>query len=308
MKHNYSKTAHQKKELALAIELDKDIINRLFFSARNLVVTKALYTIENHLLNLGFDVKASWEESSFGNPHIRIVMYEKKKEHYRSLLIKRETEGEWNPERTSSVMYNLEKIEWSAYAPYQLSAHVMNFQSELSSASFFDMVKELVESCNYPFNDLTMPRQAKIDALNKVESSRGNVYMTELFEMARQNVAYNTLRDIQHYFKDNGFKVSLSVPDLKADESNISVTFVNTNFTFTFDISVNRIKCDDFPVSISPYMYTFGRIHNTVQTKTKSTVLGKYLSFIFSKDFEDTINGFVNGMNYPFSYESQSSF
>jgi len=308
MKHNYTKTFHQKKELAVAIEQQSDIVNRLFFSARNLAVTKALYTIENHLLNLGFDVRASWEESSFGNPHIEIVMNEKKKEHYRSLRIKRETEGEWNPERTSSVMYTLEKIEWSAYSPYQLSAHVINFQSELASASFFDMVKDLVEACNYPFNDLTMSRQAKIDALNAVESSRGTEYLTELFEMARQSVVYNTLRNIQHYFKDNGFKVSLSVPDLKSDTSDISVHFVNTNFTFTFDISVNRVKFDDFSVSISPYMYTFGRIHNTVQTKTKSTVLGKYLTFIFSKDFEDTISSFVNGMNYPFNYESQSSF
>lgn len=30
MKHNYSKTFHQKKELAVAIELQEDLINRLF--------------------------------------------------------------------------------------------------------------------------------------------------------------------------------------------------------------------------------------------------------------------------------------
>lgn len=308
MKHNYSKTFHQKKELAVAIELQADLINRLFFSARNLTVTKALYTIENHLNNLGFDVKAEWSESSFGNPHIELVMMEKKKEHYRSLRIKRSTEGEWHPERTSSVMYTLEKIESSVHSPYQLSAHVMNFQQELASTSFFDIVNKLVDACNYPFNDLTISYPDKIKSLQSVENSRDLEYMTELFEMSRQCVVYQTLRNIQHYFKDNGFKVLLSVPDLKADESDITVNFVNTNFTFTFDISVNRTKCDDFPLSISPYMYSFGRIHNTVQTKTKSKALSNYLTFIFAKEFEETISTFVNGMNYPFNYESQSSF
>lgn len=308
MKHNYAKTFHQKKDLTVAIELQEDLVNRLFFSARNLTVTKALYTIENHLMNLGFDVRASWKESSFGNPHIEVIMVEKKKEHYRSFLIKRSTEGEWHPERTSSIMYKLEKIEWSVYTPYQLSAHVMNFQNELASASFFNIVNDLVEACNYPFNDLTISYNDKIKYLEAVETGRNTEYMTELFEMARQNVVYNTLRDIQHYFKDNGFMVSLSVPDLKADESDITVRFVNTNFTFTFDISVSRTKFDDIPLDVSPYLYSFGRIHNTVQTKTKSKALSNYLTFIFAKEFENTISTFVNGMNYPFSYESQSSF
>lgn len=79
MKHNYSKTFHQKKELAVAIELQEDLINRLFFSARNLAITKALYTLENHLMKLGFDVKAEWKESSFGDPHIELIMMEKRK-------------------------------------------------------------------------------------------------------------------------------------------------------------------------------------------------------------------------------------
>jgi hypothetical protein len=184
----------------------------------------------------------------------------------------------------------------------------MNFQQELASTSFFDMVNKLVDACNYPFNDLTISYPDKIKSLEAVENSRGLEYMTELFEMSRQCVVYQTLRNIQHYFKDNGFKVLLSVPDLKADESDITVNFVNTNFTFTFDISVNRTKCDDFPLSISPYMYSFGRIHNTVQTKTKSKALSNYLTFIFAKEFEDIISTFVNGMNYPFNYESQSSF
>ncbi len=97
---------------------------------------------------------------------------EKKKEHYRSLRIKRHTEGEWHPERTSSIMYKLEKIESSVYSPYQLSAHVMNFQQELASPSFFDMVKNLVESCNYPFNDLTISYPDKIKSLEAVENSK----------------------------------------------------------------------------------------------------------------------------------------
>lgn len=308
MKHNYSKNYHNKKELAVAIELQSDLINRLFFSARNLTVTKALYTIENYLINLGFDVKATWKESSFGDPHIEIIMIEKKKEHYRSLLIKRSTEGEWHPERTSSIMYKLNKIEWSAYTPYQISAHVLKFQQELASPSFFDMVKDLIDACNYPFNNLTTSYSDKITALVTLEDGRDNDYMTELFDMSRECVIYNTLRDIQHYFKDNGFKVVLTEPDLNSDVSEIAVKFVTPTFSFTFDISLHRVKFDDFPASVSPYMYSFGRIHNTVQTKTKSRVLGNYLSFIFAKEFEDKMSEFINGLNYPFNYESQSSF
>lgn len=308
MKHNYSKNYHNKKELAIAIETQTDLINRLFFSARNLTVTKALYTIENHLINLGFDVKAEWKESSFGDPRIEIIMLEKKKEHFRSLLIKRSTEGQWHPERTSSIMYKLDKIEWSAYTPYQISAHVLSFQHELASPYFFDMVNNLVAACNYPFNNLTMSYADKIPALVSVEDCRGTDYISDLFTMSRECVIYSTLRDIQHYFKDNGFKVTLNEPDLNTDESDITVKFVNPNFTFTFDISINRVKFAEFPASISPYMYAFGRIHNTVQTKTKSRVLSNYLGFIFAQSFEDKMNEFVNGMNYPFNYESQSSF
>jgi hypothetical protein len=306
MKHNYSKNYHNKKELAIAIETQTDIINRLFFSARNLTVTKALYTIENHLGNLGFDVKAEWKESSFGDPHIELIMMEKKKEHYRSLRINRHVEGEWHPERTSSVMYKLEKIESSVYSPYQLSAHVINFQQELASTSFFDMVNNLVAACNYPFNNLTMSYANKITAMVAVEDGRGTDYLSDLFTMSRDCVIYNTLRDIQHYFKDNGFKVSLSEPDLNSDESDITVSFVNPNFRFTFDISIERVKFNEFPASISPYMYAFGRIHNTVQTKTKSRVLSNYLGFIFAQAFEDKMAEFINGLNYPFNYESSA--
>lgn len=308
MQHNYSKNFYNKKELLVVIESQDQLINRLFFAARNLSVSKALYLIEDHFAQLGFDVKADWNESSFGNPSIDITLFEKKKEHLRYCRLKRSTEGEWNPERTSSVMYSLEKVEWGSYSPYKLSAHVINFQQELASPAFFSMVNELVHACNYPFNNTAMSYADKIPALIAVEDARGNDYMKELFAMSRETAIYNTLRNIKGYFKDNGFKVALVEPDLSQDESDITVQFVQPNFKFTFDISISRLKFDDFPADISPFMYKFGRIHNTAQTPTKSKVLTNYLAFIFAPDFESHMEKFVNGLNYPFNYDSASSF
>jgi len=308
MQHNYSKNFHNKKELLVAIESQEHLINRLFFAARNLSVSKTLYVIETHLAQLGFDVKAEWNESSFGNPSLEIILFEKKKEHLRYCRLKRSTEGEWNPERTSSVMYSLEKVEWGSYSPYKLSAHVINFQQELASTTFFSMVSELVHACNYPFNNTSMSYADKIPALIAVEDARGNDYMKELFAMSRETAIYNTLRNIKDYFKEKGFKVTLTEPDLSQDVSDIAVQFVQPNFKFTFDISINRLKFDDFPADVSPFMYKFGLVHNTVQTPTKSKVLRDYLTLIFSPDFESHMDKFVNGLNYPFNYESASSF
>lgn len=283
-----------------------DLILSLFFSGRNLSISNALYQIETYLCKLGFDIRAEWKESSFGNPLICIYYNNKNKHHQYSCELKRSKEGSWDSVRSSSIMYKLEKVTSTEYTPYQISAHILALQHALASQVFFDMVSGLVNTCNYPFGDNTTSYDDKITALNTLENGRGTDNLNDLFEMSRKYSVYNLLREIKREFNCNGFKVIVYDPDLTTDTPFITVELLKPNATF--DIKIHRIKVDEIPNGISPYMYKFGYACNMSSSKSKARHLADFQVYTLQSPFEDKMDELVNGLNYPFSYESQSSF
>jgi hypothetical protein len=283
-----------------------DVILSLFFSGRNLSISNVLYQIETYLGKLGFDVRAEWKESSFGNPLIYIYYNNKNKHHQYSCELKRSKEGSWDSVRSSSIMYKLEKVTSTEYTPYQISAHILALQHALASQVFFDMVNGLVNACNYPFGDTTVSYDDKITALNALENGCGTDHLADLFEMNRKYSVYNLLREIKREFSCNGFKVIVHDPDLSTDTPFITVELLKPNATF--DIKVHRIKVDEIPDGISPYMYKFGNACNMSSSNSKARHLADFQVYTLKSPFEDKMDELVNGLNYPFSYESQSSF
>lgn len=147
---DYTAAANHAKALETAFrEQPRDVLNRLFFAARNGAISLALREVENHFGDRGMNVRAHWHESSFGNPHIEIAFKDKRSgEHPRRVALKRsEASTRGLP---SNVLYTLQSVEAEAYYPRKPKA-VEAFEAELGSEDFQKKMRAWVAGTNHPF-------------------------------------------------------------------------------------------------------------------------------------------------------------
>ena len=128
-----------------------DTVNRLFFAARNGAISHLLRSFEHHFHTLGFDVRASWEESSFPGVCVVLIAHDKRTGHHtRRLHLERTSPGKPNS-LPSDLVYALSSVQVGEYYPHRKPKVAERLDDELASESFHKMAAELIDGANYPF-------------------------------------------------------------------------------------------------------------------------------------------------------------
>lgn len=124
------------------------VLNRLFFMAKNGAIDHLLREFEHYFRDKGFAVKATWDEHSRGAA-VRLVFLDKKKvEHSRTIYLERSVERA--PDDVSPCMYAVKRIDTSEY--YRVMPKFAVDIHELMSAEEFQaLATRLVNGANYPF-------------------------------------------------------------------------------------------------------------------------------------------------------------
>lgn len=129
----------------------QDIINRLFFAARNGAISHLLREFEGHFRDRGLDVRAQWKESSMGSPCITLTLHDKRKgEHVRYLWLNR-TDEVSSSSLPSTLVYELKSIQAGEYYPRRKPQVAIDFDDVLQTAEFEALARTWVNGANYPF-------------------------------------------------------------------------------------------------------------------------------------------------------------
>ena len=129
-----------------------DVINRLFFAARNGAISLLLRRLEHYFGDKGFDVRAKWSESSFPGVTIKLVMHDKRRgEHTRSISVDRESVLASSSSVPSSLCYKLKGIHNGEYYRSRKPKVAIDFDEILGSEDFRLLAIEWVNGVNYPF-------------------------------------------------------------------------------------------------------------------------------------------------------------
>lgn len=289
--HTYDE---RKKSLSNIVNQDS-LINRLFYCSRNLKIIEAISFVEDYFKQQSFKVKADWSESSFGtSAFFKIVLFDKKKEFEYSFTVSRKSFG--NTELTSSLIYEL-KPGTGCYNRYPLSQHHQDFLLTLKSDTFFKLLSSKINFCNYPFNiEGSFDEKSKLTKLiNKDEK-----FYVELFNVAKKSVHNYVLRNIKTYLQDYGFDVSLVL-----NFDTIKMTLDKFNFDSFIILDKENIKPS---IDVSGEMVQASYVGNISGSTSKAKKLNDFVKLITSKEFEKYIKEEINQLNYPFGYESFSSY
>lgn len=303
MRHNDKLTFEQKTERTLNFLNESDLLNRLFFAGRNNAIAYALYQIEDYFRAQGFNVVCNWKESSFQKATIELIFKDKKQTHYRTCWLNRERETVGHNE-VSHLMYSVDYVSSTEYSPYQLSAHLISFQNELASQSFLSLITGLVNGVNYPFGHEQMSYADKVKALKSIKASEETY--SDMFATARSVTIFNALRTIQHDFDKAGFNVVVRPPVVNHEKGFITVELIKPNVSINLEFE--QIKNEQISTCISQYMYKFTKVGSVSSSTSKARVLNDFIVYTSSPEFATLLDRSINGLNYPFMYDSLSSF
>jgi hypothetical protein len=127
-----------------------DILNRLFFSARNGAIASLLRDFEHYFADQGLSVRAHWEECSMRAPRVSLRLVDKRTgQHDRHIYLVREVEPADNV--PSQCVYGVSSIDTGAYYPHRTPKIAEQFDAILASAEFQALAPKLVNGANYPF-------------------------------------------------------------------------------------------------------------------------------------------------------------
>lgn len=147
---DYNDTARNAQALESAFRSQpKDVLNRLFFAARNGAISNMLREVERYFRDRDLEVRADWKESSFGSPHVELVLVDKRTgEHKRMVMLKRTDAG--TRDLPSNLVYTLEGIDVGAY--YTRKPKIAEtFETLLADEGFQTQMRLWVAGTNHPF-------------------------------------------------------------------------------------------------------------------------------------------------------------
>ena len=134
---------------------DKDLRNRLFFSARNLAIEAVLLRLENLLLREGFPAKCEWSESSFGGPTVNVMMANPKPAEdsweFGTCRLRIKRERETAPDDLSSCFYTLESVETGEYWRGRQPAKLLAFRDRVQALANEGVLATEIMKVNFPF-------------------------------------------------------------------------------------------------------------------------------------------------------------
>lgn len=278
-----------KIEKLQTLTTDKDVINRLFYSSRNLKIEELCYTVRKYFQNKGFKVNTDWRESSFGDTAAFVITFlEKRNEFEYRFVINRKR----SLERLTSDLVYIARSGTGCYTRYQISANHQNFINEVQSDTFFIMIDDLVKNVNYPFNEV-------IDVFNPIVDNENMI--SNLFAISKESSRFYFLKKIEQYFNDKGLYISVQF------NNNICQIILDKPY-FVFDVLIEKQIIENVQKDVDNTMLKFDKFGQVMATNSKSKKIPEFLNIVLSNDFKDFISSTINCMNYPFSYQSYSSF
>lgn len=299
MLHNYEQSFSDKLGLLKNIDKQDSLVHRLFYCARNLKIMEALHSVENYLTAKGFKVKCEWSESSFGeSATFKIKLIEKKYDFDYPFRITRKSLIS-SDKFISQLLYEAQPGT-GCYTRYAVSQDHHRFINEVNSDDFFSYLHQQINLINYPF-DQYLKLDEKRDRSNSVCDNE--VYIRELFNIAKNSSKFIVMQNIKKFLDDNGFEVSV------ASSGDINEWFC-INLLKTKSLTYVIIKkeiVDNIPFGLVGEMFIFDAL-NIHPIKSKAKKVHDYFSFLNSDIFEAFVRDQINLMNYPFGYESLSSF
>lgn len=299
MLHNYKQSFSEKLELLQNIDKQDSLVHRLFYCSRNLKIMEAIHSVENYLTTKGFKVKCKWNESSFGNSATFTITFIEKKYDFdypfrltRNSLVK-------SDKFISQLLYETQPGT-GCYTRYSISQQHQMFINEIRSDYFFNFLHRQINLINYPF-DQFLNLDEKKDKSNDV--CENEEYVRELFNIAKNSSKFIVMQNIKKFLDDNGFEVSVT----SSGDGNewFCINLLKTK-SLTYVIIKKEI-IENIPFCLIGEMFSFDSL-NIHPIKSKSKKVHDYFSFLNSDIFEDFVRDQINLMNYPFGYESLSSF
>lgn len=129
----------------------------LFFAARNLAIEAMCLRIETSMLRQGFDVRAVWRESSFGNPVLELRLKNPKPTSsgwtYASatVALTRDTIPVHQRDSISECFYAVASVHATEYWPWRESKLVSGFREQVKKWDDEGYFVSEVAKVNFPF-------------------------------------------------------------------------------------------------------------------------------------------------------------
>lgn len=148
----YAEKSAQTVELAQQLRASpSEVINRLFFAARNGAISHLLRTLEHEFRAHKLNAVAKWKESSMSGTHVELLFIDPRgTEHTRRIWVDREDVGH-TLDLPSRLVYRLRSIDVSEYYPHRTPKIAEAIAQVLSSAEFKDKASRWINGVNYPF-------------------------------------------------------------------------------------------------------------------------------------------------------------
>lgn len=150
MIHNENKSLDEKEKIIKEVfNKDDDLINRLFFMAKNGAISRILREFEHFFMDKDMKVKAEWKEDyRYAYVHLKLIV--RKNEHERLVSIKRDKIHP-EPKGISPCLYSLNKISNSEYYGSKKPKAAVDFDEILGNDEFAILAEKLIRGVNYPF-------------------------------------------------------------------------------------------------------------------------------------------------------------
>lgn len=150
MIHNENKSLDEKEKIIKEVfNKDDDLINRLFFMAKNGAISRILREFEHFFMDKDMKVKAEWKEDyKFASIHLKLIT--KTNGHERTISIKR-SKIHPEPKGISPCLYSLYAIANSEYYRSKKPKAAVDFDEILGSEEFAILAEKLIRGVNYPF-------------------------------------------------------------------------------------------------------------------------------------------------------------
>jgi len=152
--------------------------------------------------------------------------------------------------------------------------------------------------------------EQKIQLTKELEITPDN--FNRLFFTARNGAIASLLRNIEHYLQDQNNKlvVRANWKESSFNSVHIELTLHEKENKHTRTINLKREKINTKNHDISDLVYTFDRLSpETCYYPKKPRQLGiDFDAVLDSPEFVEFLKQEVNGVNFPFNYESYSSF
>lgn len=299
MLHNATYTFLEKKKHFHAMHQEKQLHSKLFFAARNLSIASLIRAIELYFKKKGFLTECAWRESSFGPyAYLVITFMDKSGLEYNVNLVRESIARiDW----ASDLFYSRKGHIAEPYYPYALSAHHLAFRQELKDASFLEWLDKHINLVNYPFIRV-LPKEEKATLLKSAQENKS--FIQEQLVVSQQFAFARCERALEDLFKTHHVEAEVSSLS-HMDRLGFLVSVAKGKHTMAIWLTSEREHHVELNLDFDFFSY-----HETVvlldKSKAKSAILAKAL--IEDSAFIDKMKPIINGTNYPFMYESLSSF